>query len=733
MELGGSWHAAPADEALRRSFAAPDYDDGGWEPLPVPGHWHSAAAFADLDGPVLYRRRFEVATPAEGRRGWLTLEGVFYDGDVWLDGTYLGATEGYFFPHAFEITGLLRDRDEHVLAIEVGCARPADRTAKRNLTGVFQHWDCLDPAWNPGGIWRPVRVSETGPVRIASARVLCAEATAERAALDIGAVLDADAAVDALVQVDLAGPSAATTTTRHALAAGANRIRLRLTVDQPVLWWPHALGDQPLHDVTIAALVPRAPATAGDGARPSPEAEVTAADLRAHRASDSRTVRTGIRQVRMNNFLLTVNGERLFVKGSNQGPSRAALADATADELERDVLLARGAGLDLLRLHAHVSRPELYDAADRHGLLLWQDLPLQWGYARTVRRQAVRQARHAVDLLGHHPSVALWCAHNEPLALDVEPGSLSKGMAARFAVLQALPTWNKTVLDSSLSRALERADPSRPVVAHSGVLPGLLSSGTDTHLYCGWYHGEERDFPRIMAAVPRLARFVTEFGAQAVPSSAAWMEPERWPELDWPQLTGHHALQLEIMDRYVPREGSFDAWVAASQAYQARVIRFHVETLRRLKYRPTGGFCQFSFADAYPAVTWAVLDHERRPKQGYHALAAACAPVIVVADRPAEHYPPGAELRLAVHVVSDLRRPLEGARVVATLGADRFGWEGDVPADSCVKVGTLEATLPSTPGDLRLELALTAAGVCARNLYDLRITSSPPGGGTIGS
>ena len=86
-----------------------------------------------------------------------------------------------------------------------------------------------------------------------------------------------------------------------------------------------------------------------------------------------------------------------------------------------------------------------------------------------------------------------------------------------------------------------------------------------------------------------------------------------------------------------------------------------------------------------------------------------------------------------MHVVSDLRKALDAARVVATVGTHRFGWEGDVPADSCVKVGTLEATLPSTPGDLRLELALTAAGVCARNLYDLRITSSPPGGGTIGS
>ena len=43
------------------------------------------------------------------------------------------------------------------------------------------------------------------------------------------------------------------------------------------------------------------------------------------------------------------------------------------------------ANLDLVRVHAHVARPELYDAADELGLLVWQDLPLQWGYARGVR------------------------------------------------------------------------------------------------------------------------------------------------------------------------------------------------------------------------------------------------------------------------------------------------------------------------------------------------------------
>src|SRR5688572_21812241 len=205
MELTGTWRAAVADDDLRRTWHEEGFDDAGWEPVTVPGHWRSTPAFADADGPLLYRRSFDAMGPAEGRRAWLTFDGLFYQGDVWLDGGYLGDTEGYFAPHTFEVTEALRARREHHLAIEVTCAPQTDRTAKRNITGVFQHWDCLDPDWNPGGIWRPARITETGPVRIARLRTLCREATPERAVLVLRATLDSDAARTVCVHTTLGG------------------------------------------------------------------------------------------------------------------------------------------------------------------------------------------------------------------------------------------------------------------------------------------------------------------------------------------------------------------------------------------------------------------------------------------------------------------------------------------------------------------------------------------------
>ena len=695
LDLSGPWRAQLADEQLRREFSKPELDDDSWPELSVPGHWRSSEPFQDADGPLLYRRRFEAAGEPN-RRTWLVLDGLFYLGDVWLDGSYLGDTEGYFFPHAFEVTEALRARNEHLLAVEVGCARPTDRAAKRNLTGVFQHWDCLDPDWNPGGIWRPVRLEHSGPVRITRLVAVCPEATDERAVLALRMTLDAAETTRVTLRTTV---GATHHEIQQPLAAGENLVTWNVNVDQPRLWWPHSLGDQPLEHVAVDVVD-------HDGS-----------------TSDSRRFRTGLRQVSMSKWVLSVNGERLFLKGSNQGPTRMALGDATADELARDVALAKDAGLDLLRIHAHVSRPELYDAADDAGLLLWQDLPLQWGYARGVRKQAVRQAAEAVQLLGHHPSVAIWCGHNEPMALDIEPGvEFSRArVAARATVAQALPSWNKTVLDHSIKRALEQADGSRPVIAHSGVFPHPGSGGTDTHTYFGWYHGEERDFPRAMATWPRLARFVSEFGAQAVPNTDDFMDPERWPDLDWDRLWRTHALQRYAFDRYVPpgEYPTYDEWKDATQKYQATVIKHHVETLRRLKYRPTGGFCQFAFADAHPSVTWSVLDHARVPKAGFHALKDACRPVIVVADRPHERYTPGDTLALDVHVVNDLRKPVRGqvrAQLQWAGGTQEWRWEGEVPEDDCVRVGTVQAVVPDATGPLTLTLALVGE-VAVANRY----------------
>ena len=199
-----------------------------------------------------------------------------------------------------------------------------------------------------------------------------------------------------------------------------------------------------------------------------------------------------------------------------------------------------------------------------------------------------------------------------------------------------------------------------------------MLDGTDTHFYFGWFHGHVRDIERVAAAVPRVVRFVSEFGSDSPPLDAPFIdeqlarvrvaEPRLGPRRDDEGLSaGGHRAELRADGlrqlRRVARR--------VLQYYQAHVLKVQIETLRRLKYRPTGGFCFSSLNDSAATISSSILDHERRPKAAYAAVAAACATVLVTADPLPADAAPGDRVDLDVHVVSDRHDPIDFAVVDA--------------------------------------------------------------------
>ena len=95
--------------------------------------------------------------------------------------------------------------------------------------------------------------------------------------------------------------------------------------------------------------------------------------------------------------------------------------------------------------------------------------------------------------------------------------------------------------------------------------------------------------------------------------------------------------------------------------------------------------------------------------------------MIVVADRLPASVRPGEALTVDVHVVSDLRVDLRGLECTATLswpgGAHRWRFAGDVAADSCVRVGSLQVEAPDVDGRRRASCSssrCTGAGAGGR-------------------
>lgn len=706
VALDHGWRAHERTDDLATTYWRRDLDDSDWVPTVVPGQWATRPEIERGTAPVAYRVGFSMPRIGADQRARVRAGGVFYYGHYWLDDAYLGDRHGYFLPHEVDATEPMRERDDHVLAIEVDCPEQANRTSKTIVTGVFSHWDAIDPEFNPGGIWRPVDVVVTGPAYLSFTTVQCRHVSPAAARLAVRLGIDGDAGrgcrVDLVLRDADSGDVADASAHEVTLGGGLTRLDLPLAVSRPRLWWPHKLGDQPLYELEVTLSGP-------DGER-----------------WDAAVCTTGLRQLTVEDWQFTVNGERFFVRGANHAPSAMALSAVTAADSRRDIGLAKEANLDLLRVHAHVAPDHLYEAADREGMLIWQDFPLQWGYARRIKKDAVAQARGLTRSLGHHPSVALWCCHNEPLAMEItDVAEMTRWQSARAAMALFAPTWNKNVLDPALRRAFKDEDPSRYCNEKSGELPSPITHGTDTHIYCGWYVGEMRHFAGLARSFPGLMKFVSEFGAQALPRAALLREMGcgQWPALDWDHLKARRSAQPALMQRYVPAEGhpNLESYVAATQRYQADLLKYHVELLRRTKYAPTGGFTMFCFADSYPAVTWSVLDAERVPKLGYGALRDACADVIVCADWPADEYPAGGTVAVGLYVVSDLRRPLHGLRIKACLGDDAHEYEGNVDADSVATAGTFTATAPRHPGTHGLVLTLEDRDgtQIASNSYDI--------------
>jgi len=696
MDLSGEWRAAPATEELRRTFHEPELDDRGWASVTVPGHWSDAVGL-EAARSVLHRTSFSLAPDAEGRRRFLCFDGIAQQGDVWLDGGYVGDTDGYFVPHRFEVTDLLGDRTDHVLGVDVNCSRFSDPDNRSSMMGALQDPELTGAAGaNPGGIWRPVHIHETGPIAIRFFRALCIDANPSRARVAMRCVFDAPDGGSVVLRTRVAGHE---NEQRHSAAVGENRVEWTFDVPAPSLWWPHSLGEPALHDLRC---------------------DVIADD----EVMDFREARIGFRTVEFKNWVLRVNGQPLFLKGAGMLPTTPRPGDATPQQIQGDVGAAVEAGLDFIRVIAHVARPELYDAADEAGLLIWQELPLRGVMARGVRNQATRQAREAVDLLGHHPSIAVWCVHDEPFRRPDVP------TATPPVIGQQAPSWNRDVLDRSVRRVLTRTDGSRPVVAHTDVPPHFPSlDGTTSHLWFGWHDGRAADLAGAVARLPRMGRFVTAFGAASIDPAAAVLDDSRWPAIDWDRVESETGARTGSLHHLVPPRGIHDGatWASLTRVAQAEVVKTSIELLRRLKYRPTGGFAQFYLADASATGGFGVLDHERRPKPAWQAMVDACRPVIVVADPLPAVVHRGEALDLAVHVISDRREAIVDAQVRATVqftnaqgkavGESSQAWGGTIAADECTLIGRASVLVTEGATQLTVDLELTSDDVTVTNRY----------------
>ena len=679
-----NWRAKRSDERLQREFTDPDYDDSGWTPIRVPSHWQTQPGFEDFDGTLLYRCDLTVPSLHAGQRRWLRFHGVCYSSDVFLDGAYLDQTEGYFSNHRFEITDLAHRAGTLILAIEVGAPRNPEGEHKRALTGWLTDAPGTPPGWNPAGIWQPLEIIDTGPIAFRHFRAVCVAADRRRARIALRAVLLVDQPGQVELVTEIAGVIDSST---HDVAAGENRVEWHVDVPDPELWWPHGSGDQPLFDCRVQARTP-------DGT-----------------ISDRKYRRIGFRSTSMRDFILRVNERRIFMKGINVAPTELDLAATPSSAIRAELERIRDTGFNLVRVRSHVTRRDFYDHCDELGLLVWQDLPMIGGYVRSITGRVEQQVRDLVDLVGHHPSVVVWGGHMQPHS--DEPRST----AAPAIRHQQLPSWNRTVLDRALRRTFLQCDPSREVVAHSEVAPHVPHlAGSDVGLYFGWFEGHAGQLADYAATLPRMVRFVSDMGGQALPRNV---------DRDLDAMLRVAGAETDALHQLIPPSDypDVDSWIAEMRRVQAELLKTTVETLRVLKYKPTGGFCAGLWRAVSPGLSRALVDHDGMPRPGHEAVARALQPVLPIL------YPPGSTIlartsnTMSLHVVNDLDRALE-LDVTATVsdhrGESQKRWRGLIEADSVAYLADIAVRGGRIGDEACVDVHVSGSDVSAANSSTFR-------------
>jgi len=338
-----------------------------------------------------YRTQMTVRRLRAGTRVWLNFDSINYRANIWLNGQLLADSSqvaGMYRAFEFDITDLVVP-GANVLAVEIF------PPGQHDLSLSFVDWNPL-PADKDMGIVQSAYLLYSGPVSLRNPQVISQlNATFDQAQLTLYA--DLTNGSSQAIQGTLCG-SVGDISFSKAVQLGAGvstKIAItpqdapQLSIASPQLWWPAGLGPQNLYQLQIRF-------------------EIRGA------VSDRAAVQFGIRQIgsevdSQQHRVFSINGKQILIRGAAWTHEMMLRQDPQREEYE--VRYARDMHLNALRLEGKMFDDNLYDLADRYGVLImpgwcccsgWEEwdqwTPDEYTVAGESMRNQLRQLRN-------HPSV----------------------------------------------------------------------------------------------------------------------------------------------------------------------------------------------------------------------------------------------------------------------------------------------------------------------------------------
>ena len=343
-----------------------EYDFDRSPTLTVPGDWNSQREpLFFYEGSVWYKKSFD-HPPREHARVFVYFGAANYRARVYLNGHKLGEHEGGFTPFVFEVTGVVRDKD-NFLVVQVD-----NRRVRDGIPALATDW------WNYGGLTRGVRLLTVPETFVRGYHVQLARGSRDR--IEGWVRLDGSRRQGQSVRLEI--PDAGV---EHTVVTGDDGTA-KLDLDAELsLWSP----DDPVrYRVVLAAETDRV------------EEEI------------------GFRSIETRGTDILLNGEPIFLRGISiheESPLRPGRAHSREDA--RTLLgWARELGANFVRLAHYPHNAAMVEEADRSGMLVWAEIPVYWAIDWTSARtfdNAAAQLEEMIERDRNRAAVVLWSVGNE--------------------------------------------------------------------------------------------------------------------------------------------------------------------------------------------------------------------------------------------------------------------------------------------------------------------------------
>lgn len=565
--------------------------------------------------PWLYRQEFSLE-PGPKKYFHLLTHGITSRADVYLNGKQVADKKtqaGSYGGHTYDVTALVNETNALVIRVY-----PTSYYYDFALGWVdWNPW----PADNGTGVWRDVEVKQTGSVFLGPLRVvtqLGKDLENSPASVTLKSRAQNSEKIEVTITVtgtispkgsdgyDEKSITWSQTVTLPPLST--TDLILTTTVPKPAIWWPKQWGSQPLYNAHLSVFVSN------------------------NSLSDQVSATFGFRTVTSmlnsyNDTTFFVNGRPFQVLGAGYAPDMFLRFSRTKFESEAQYVL--DLGFNTIRLEGKNEHPQLYEIADRLGIMIlagWEccDKWEAWSYNQDLavptpvwneEDYGVANASmfHEAGMLQSHPSVLGYL-----IGSDYWPDDKAAPMYVNALKSQ---DWQTPVLASASRRGF-------PTFMGS---PGLKMEGPYDWVPPNYWYDTEPSASRLGSAFGFGSELGAGVGTPDMSSLKKFLSPADLSDL-WKNPNKdlfHMSTETSSFhNRKIYNAGLWKRWGAPSSLedyvqktqisdYEATRAQFEAYAANWNSKRPATGMIYWMLTSAFPSLHWSIWDYYMHPAGAY--------------------------------------------------------------------------------------------------------------------